>query len=83
MAQALAQVTRLGDKQVGGWVQEAFARARVRGRDEVFKHIAVFSPVLAKLGVISAAWERMQAVEAVLSGQPQASGSSPSSPIAP
>ncbi len=36
--------------------------------DEVFKHIEAFAPVLGKLGVLPAAWERIQAAEATVFG---------------
>lgn len=80
VAQALTQITVVGDERVSAWVREAFAKARTRGRDEVSNHIAAFAPVLTKLGVISATWDRLQAVEAVLSGQPLLAAPSPSSP---
>jgi len=63
VAPALAQVMRDRDVEGTRWMVEAFRAARERGRGEVLVHIRHFAPVLAKLGVISAAWERMQAVE--------------------
>jgi tetratricopeptide (TPR) repeat protein len=44
----------------------AFYAARSRGRDEVLEYIASFAPVLCKLGMAKATWERIQSVEALL-----------------
>jgi hypothetical protein len=68
VASALAHTTTQGDAFVGSWVTEVFAKARARGRDEVLAHIAAFSPVLAKLGVIRETWDHLQAVETLLFG---------------
>ncbi len=65
-ALAMAEV---GDEvQFPAWTRNVFAQARQRGRDEVWSHIAAFAPVLGKLGVITPTWQRIQAVEAVLTG---------------
>ena len=45
---------------------QAFRWARGRGREEVWRHIEAFAPVLGKLGVISETWARIQAVERVV-----------------
>jgi len=50
------------------WTQNAFTQARQRGRNDVWSHIKIFLSVLGKLGVITPTWERIQAVEAVLTG---------------
>ena len=68
VAKALAQVTMAQDRAVAAWTAAAFRHARARGREDVWHHIAAFAPVLAKLGVISETWDRIQAVERVLSG---------------
>jgi len=47
---------------------DVFRRARGRGREEVWRHIEAFALVLARLGVVSETWRRIQAVEAVVRG---------------
>ncbi len=65
VAQALAQVTRPEGVEATSWLHTAFRAARARGRDEVWRHIKDFAPLLGKLGVLPAAWERIRAVEEV------------------
>ena len=69
VAEALALVADAHDQEIAAWTVDAFRQARLRGRDEVWRHIAAFAPVLAKLGVISETWDRIQAVERVVSGE--------------
>ena len=71
-AKALAAVASPGDVKMAKWIVEAFHRARERGREEVWAHIDAFAPVLAKLGVISETWERIQRVEAVVRSEESA-----------
>ena len=65
IAQALVQLAGEGDEQVDVLVVQALRAARERGREEMVAHIQHFAPVLAKLGVIGAAWERMEEVESL------------------
>ena len=66
MAQALVQVMHERDIEVAQWVVVAFHRARNRGRDEVWRLIEAFAPLLENLGVIEETWVRLQPVENVL-----------------
>lgn len=68
VSRALGEVTCDGDIEVAHWTVEAFQWARNRGREEVWRHIEAFAPVLGKLGVIKETWERIQAVERVVVG---------------
>lgn len=65
VARAMAQVTRPEEAEAISWLHTAFRAARARGRDEVWRHIGAFAPLLGKLGVLPAAWERIHAVEEV------------------
>ncbi|MBC7250860.1 MAG: CHAT domain-containing protein [Anaerolineae bacterium] len=67
VAEAFAQVDAPAE-EAAGWLVAAFRAARARGRGEVWYHIGVFAPLLGKLGLLPAAWERIQAVEAVVGG---------------
>ena len=67
VAQALAQVAAPGEEQAAGWLITAFRAARARGREEVWRYIRAFVPLLARLGCLPATWERLQAVERVFS----------------
>ena len=69
MAEILTSVIVAQDREVAAWTAAAFRQARARGRDEVWRYIAAFAPVLAKLGVIKETWARIQAVERVTSGK--------------
>jgi tetratricopeptide (TPR) repeat protein len=77
-------VAQTGDRQAARCVQEAFAMVRAQSRDEVLLNIDAFAPALAKLGVINATWDRIQALEALLyaeisAGEDKAQSLSPSS----
>ena len=68
VTQALAQAAAPGEERAAGWLIAAFRAARARGRKEVWRHIRAFAPLLGKLGLLPAAWERIRAVEAVVGG---------------
>jgi len=66
VAEGMARVAGPGEAEAVAWVHAAFRAARARGRDEVWRHIRAFAPLLDQLGVLPATWERIRAVGWVL-----------------
>jgi tetratricopeptide (TPR) repeat protein len=65
VVQALVVVIEPPDIEASNWVAEAFSVAGSHGRDDTIRHLQVFAPILARLGIIGAVWDRLEAVHAV------------------
>jgi tetratricopeptide (TPR) repeat protein len=66
VAKVVALFAHPVDTEAVEWVNTAFRTARIRGRSEVFQHIVVVTPVLARLDVACPVSERIQAVQTML-----------------
>lgn len=65
IAETLVEVAEPGDERAVQWVIAALRAARARGQEEVWQHIGAFAPLLGKLGVLPAVWERVERVESL------------------